>query len=89
MPHYGDYQNEIYFAGLQGVMPPYPVDYATLRDRAHAVMPSAVLTYVEGGCGDEGTQRRNADAFGVWGMTPRMMVDCSTRDLSIESGEAP
>ncbi|HEX8388203.1 MAG TPA: alpha-hydroxy-acid oxidizing protein [Sphingomonas sp.] len=84
MPHYGDHQNAIYFAGLQGVVPKLPVDYATLVARAEAAMPPQVLTYVQGGCGDELTQDRNADAFGHWGMVPRMMVDCTTRDLSVE-----
>ena len=84
MPHYGDYQNEIYFGGLQGHLPTLPVDFATLEARAAAVMPPSVLTYLQGGCGDELTQRRNASAFAEWGMIPRMMVDCSARDLSIE-----
>ena len=84
MAHYGDYQNEIYLAGLQGGLPTLPVDFATLEARATEVMPPSVLTYVQGGCGDELTQRRNASAFDHWGMTPRMMVDCSARDLSIE-----
>jgi lactate 2-monooxygenase len=84
MPHYGDYQNAIYNAGLSGVVPKLPVDYATLEQRASAAMPPSVLGYVQGGCGDEFTQDNNAGAFRHWGMTPRMMVDCSRRDLSIE-----
>ena len=84
MPHYGDYQNEVYGAGLRGVVPALPVDFATLQARAEAAMPPAVLTYVQGGCGDEHTQRWNADAFAHWGMTPRMMVDATGRDLSID-----
>lgn len=84
MPHYGDYQNEIYFAGLQGQLPALPVDFATLEARAAAVMPPSVLTYLQGGCGDELTQRRNASAFAEWGMVPRMMVDSAVRDLSID-----
>lgn len=84
MPHFGDYQNAIYNAGLSGVVPKLPVDYATLEQRASAAMPPSVLGYVQGGCGDEFTQRNNADAFRHWGMTPRMMVDCSRRDLSID-----
>jgi len=82
--HYGDYQNEIYGAGLSGVKPRLPVDYALLEARASAAMPRSVLDYVQGGCGDELTQRRNAQAFDHWGIVPRMMVDCSVRDLSIE-----
>ncbi len=84
MPHYGDYQNAIYNAGLSGVIPKLPVDYATLEQRASAAMPPSVLGYVQGGCGDEFTQDNNAHAFRHWGMTPRMMVDCSRRDLSVE-----
>ena len=84
MAHYGDYQNEIYGAGLSGVKPRLPVDYALLEARAAAGMPRSVLDYVQGGCGDELTQRRNAQAFDHWGIVPRMMVDCSVRDLSIE-----
>jgi lactate 2-monooxygenase len=47
-------------------------------------MPPHVRDYVQGGCGDEHTQRRNVEAFRHWGMVPRMLVDSSTRDLSIE-----
>ena len=82
MPHYGDLQNAIYYAGLSGVQPTLPVDFATLKARAEAAMPPSVLNYVQGGCGDEWTQDRNAAAFRHWGMVPRMMVDCTARDLS-------
>ncbi|WP_431470266.1 alpha-hydroxy-acid oxidizing protein [Sphingosinithalassobacter sp. LHW66-3] len=81
---YGDYQNAIYFAGLSGVVPKLPVDYASLKARAEAAMPRSVLDYVQGGCGDEHTQDVNADAFRHWGMVPRMLVDCTSRDLSVD-----
>lgn len=84
MPHYGDYQTEIYFQGLHGVLPKYPVDFAGLQARAQAAMPPSTLKYVQGGCGDEHTQDSNASAFKHWGLIPRMMVDCSARDLSID-----
>ncbi|RIA37512.1 lactate 2-monooxygenase [Hephaestia caeni] len=84
MAQFGDYQNEIYAAGLRGVLPKLPVDAATLEARAEAAMPPHVLNYVQGGCGDEATQRRNSTAFADWGMVPRMMVDTRVRDLSIE-----
>ena len=84
MPHYGDYQNAIYGAGLHGVIPRVPVDFATLEARALEAMPPFVRSYVKGGCGDEHTQRGNADAFRHWGMVPRMMVDAKERDLSCE-----
>ena len=84
MPHYGDLQNMIYGAGLSGIMPETPVDFATLKTRAEAALDIGVLNYVQGGCGDEHTQDWNADAFKRWGMVPRMMVDTRERDLSTE-----
>lgn len=84
MTHYGDMQNAIYNAGLSGILPDYPVDFATLQARAAQALSPSMLNYVQGGCGDEFTQDRNAEAFHNWGMVPRMMVDCARRDLSIE-----
>jgi len=34
---YGHYQNEIYLAGLGGVLPQFPIDYRTLEARAAGV----------------------------------------------------
>ena len=82
MPHYGDLQTQIYGAGLSGILPTLPVDFATLERRAQAALPPHVLTYVQGGCGDEFTQDQNASAFRHWGMVPRMMVDATQRDLT-------
>lgn len=84
MTNFGAMQNEIYNAGLKGILPTYPVDFATLEKRAHEALGPSLTNYVAGGCGDEHTQDQNAAAFHHWGMVPRMMVDCSTRDLSIE-----
>lgn len=84
MTGFGDYQSQIYFDGLSGVLPRVPVDFATLEARATAAIPPAILSYVQGGCGDEFTQRDNAAAFHRWGMVPRMMVDTSERDLSVQ-----
>ncbi|MFD1787765.1 alpha-hydroxy-acid oxidizing protein [Sphingomonas floccifaciens] len=84
MGHYGDFQNAIYLAGTQGIVPKLPVDFATLEARAKDAMPPAVRDYVMGGCGDEFTQDENARGFHRYGMVPRMLVDGTTRDLSIE-----
>lgn len=84
MQNYGGMQNEIYNAGLQGHLPRFPVDFATLEARAHEALGPMMTNYVAGGCGDEHTQDTNASAFHHWGMVPRMMVDCTTRDLSTE-----
>ena len=84
MTYYGAMQNEIYNAGLRGILPTFPVDFATLEKRAHEALGPMMTNYVAGGCGDEHTQDQNAAAFHHWGMVPRMMVDCSVRDLSVE-----
>jgi lactate 2-monooxygenase len=84
MSNFGAMQNEIYNAGLRGILPTWPVDFATLEKRAHEALGPSLTNYVAGGCGDEHTQDQNSAAFHHWGMVPRMMVDCSVRDLSIE-----
>jgi lactate 2-monooxygenase len=84
MPVFGDYQNEIYFNGLRGVRPKLPVNFRLLEEKARAALPQTVISYVQGGCGDEHTQDSNVSAFQRWGLIPRMMVDASQRDLSID-----
>ena len=83
MNQFGDYQNQIYFDGLRGIGTSLPVDFKRLEERASAALPQSVLTYVQGVCGDESTQRRNVEAFGEWGLVPRMLVDTRVRDLSV------
>jgi lactate 2-monooxygenase len=84
MKHFGQYQDEIYLAGLHGVIPKLPIDMTTLEKRAMEAWPETLVSYVQGGCGDERTQDLNVAAFAKWGLVPRMMVDSSKRDLSIE-----
>ncbi|GGC79764.1 lactate 2-monooxygenase [Chelatococcus reniformis] len=84
MPHFGDYQNEIYFAGLMGTVPKLPMSFRELEARAQQAMPPGILSYVAGGCGDEHTQDVNATAFRHWGIVPRMLVGAAKRDLSID-----
>jgi lactate 2-monooxygenase len=81
---YGDYQLEIYFQGLSGVLPSLPMSFAELEAKAHAAMPPSMWSYVAGGSGDERTQRANASAFENWGLMPRMFVGAAERDLSVE-----
>ncbi len=80
---FADYQNEIYFNGLRGVLPKLPVDMATLEQMAMAAWSDTIVSYVQGGCGDERTQNLNVAAFERWGLIPRMMVDGTKRDMSI------
>src|SRR4051794_29239146 len=84
MAQFGDYQNEIYLAGLGGVQPKYPMAFTELEARAAQAMPPSLLSYVAGGAGDERTQRANATAFERWGLYPRMFVGAAERDLSVE-----
>ncbi len=84
MSNFGSYQDEIYFKGLTGTKPKLPVDFKHLEERANAALPPSVLSYVQGGCGNEFTQNNNVEAFNHWGLTPRMLVDCSKRDMSID-----
>ncbi|MFI6866075.1 lactate 2-monooxygenase [Nocardia sp. NPDC050406] len=81
---FGDYQNEIYFNGLRGVVPTLPMTFDELRDRARAAMPPSVWSYVAGGAGNERTQDANVTAFDGWGLIPRMFVGAKERDLSVE-----
>jgi lactate 2-monooxygenase len=80
---YGDYQWDIYGDGLQGKLPRFPVDYASLERAAVEVLPSWVYSYVGYGAGDGNTQRANIDAFSRYGIVPRMLVGATERDLSV------
>ena len=81
---FGDYQIEIYFQGLTGVLPSLPMSFAELESRAQQAMSPSIWSYVAGGAGDELTQRGNAEAFNRWGLIPRMLVGATERDLSVE-----
>lgn len=83
MAHYGDYQMEIYGAGLSGRLPKLPVNFSDLEARAQAAMPPGLVSYVAGGCGNEHTQNINVTAFERWGLIPRMFVGAAKRDMSI------
>jgi lactate 2-monooxygenase len=84
VPNYGDFQLELYFAGLSGIRPALPVGYEGLRARAaHALSPD-VLSYVAGGAGNEFTQDVNVTAFDRYRLMPRMLSGAVERDLSIE-----
>ncbi|MFE7585600.1 alpha-hydroxy-acid oxidizing protein [Streptomyces gardneri] len=83
-PQFGDYQNEIYFDGLRGVLPALPMAFDELEAKALAALPPSVRSYVAGGAGDEYTQRANVRAFERWGLYPRMMVGAASRDMSVD-----
>lgn len=80
---FGDYQNFIYAAGLEGKLPQFPMDWKTLEEKATTSFPYWVLSYVAGGCGNERTQNANVEAFGKYGIVPRRFVKNDNRDLSV------
>ena len=80
---FGSYQEEIYLAGLSGVLPRFPMTFPEWQAAARATWPASVWSYVSGGAGQEHTQRANVAAFTRWGLVPRMFVGASERDLSV------
>lgn len=84
MAGFKDYQIDIHLKGLSGEKPKIPVDFPNLQARAQAEMPSDIYDFVACGAGDEHTQDLNAAAFKKWALMPRRLVDCATRDLSVE-----
>jgi isopentenyl diphosphate isomerase/L-lactate dehydrogenase-like FMN-dependent dehydrogenase len=80
---FADYQFEIYLDALSGHISGFPMDYATLEQKAAASLSSSLHSYIAGGAGDEATQRRNVESFSEWGLVPRMLVGASERDMSV------
>ena len=68
---------------LEGLLPKYPVDFASLERATAEVMLPWVHSYIAGGCGDERTQRANVEAFFRYAIAPRMLVGATERDLSV------
>ncbi|HEX3751503.1 MAG TPA: alpha-hydroxy-acid oxidizing protein [Streptosporangiaceae bacterium] len=84
MGNFGDFQNEVYLAGLSGVQPALPMSFTELERRAELALSAGTWSYVAGGAGDEHTQRYNRTAFEHWGLVPRMLRASTERDLSVE-----
>lgn len=84
MPNFADFQIGLYFAGLGGQLPAYPLTFAGLEAAAQQKMEHRLWDYVSGGAGDEHTQRGNVAAFERWGILPRMLSGAAERDLSVE-----
>ena len=78
---FGNYQFEIYRAGLEGELPQIPITFADLEQRARQKLSAEAFDYVAGGAGAEETMRANREAFGHWRILPRMLRDVRSRDL--------
>jgi len=66
------------------VTEPAPVNVADYERLAAELIDSGALGYFAGGAGDERTLRRNVDAYGEWELIPRVLVDVSAVDSSVE-----
>ncbi len=84
MSNYGDWQLGTYLAGLEGIRPEIPMDFAGLARAAQEAMTPETWSYVAGGAGDENTQDANLRAFTRHGLMPRMLVGAGERDLSVD-----
>src|SRR3954465_11914695 len=84
MPNFGDFQLELYLAGLSGVRPELPMTAAGMERRAREALSPEILSYVAGGAGNEHTQDANVTAFDRYGLMPRMLAGAAERDLSVE-----
>jgi isopentenyl diphosphate isomerase/L-lactate dehydrogenase-like FMN-dependent dehydrogenase len=76
------FQNEIYLAGMGGIVPELPMTYDGLVAAAKEKLSPQAFAYVAGSAGLERTADANRDAFHQWKVVPRMMVDIDQRDTS-------
>ncbi len=60
------------------------VNVADFEQAAAGLLEAGPLGYFAGGAGDERTLRRNSDAFAEWELMPRVLVDVSEVDPSVE-----
>ena len=61
-----------------------PVNVAEFEALAAERIEAGPLGYFAGGAGDERTLRRNVSAFAEWELIPRVLVDVSEVDASVE-----
>jgi lactate 2-monooxygenase len=75
-------QEAIYRAGVSGLRPAVPTDWARLERKARRAMSRKGFAYIAGGAGGERTAAANREGFDAWQIVPRMLRDVSARDLS-------
>ncbi|OBK47832.1 alpha-hydroxy-acid oxidizing protein [Mycobacterium kubicae] len=77
-------QETIYRNGVFGQTPPVPTNFGALERAAKAKMSKQAWAYVAGGAGEGGGMTNNRAALDRWAIVPRMLRDCSQRDLSVD-----
>ena len=81
---FGNYQYEIYLAGMADQVPELPVSWADWEQAAADRLEPGPYGYLFGGAGTEDTMRANLEAFRRRRIVPRMLRDVGDRDLSTE-----
>ncbi|MCW2967468.1 MAG: Lactate 2-monooxygenase, partial [Solirubrobacteraceae bacterium] len=81
---FGNYQYEIYLAGMADQVPELPMSWAQWESAAHDVLEPGPRGYLFGGAGTEDAMRANLEAFRRWRIVPRMLRDVAERDLATE-----
>ncbi len=77
-------QMKIYMKGGVNKRPAFPISFEDLVEAARQQMTEEAFAYVMGGAGAESTIEANREAFRRWKIIPRMLVDVSERDMSVE-----
>ncbi len=77
-------QAAIYRAGAFGHAPAVPTDGNLLETAARKHMSRKGFAYVAGSAGSGSSARANAAAFDRWQIVPRLLVDTTERDLSVD-----
>ena len=84
MPHFGDFQLEMYLAGVEGRVPPFPMTAEGMETAAREVLSEEAFGYIAGAAGSESTARANRAAIERWQIVPRMLRSVVARDLTTE-----
>ncbi|MCX5042198.1 alpha-hydroxy-acid oxidizing protein [Aldersonia sp. NBC_00410] len=87
MVNFANFQNEIYFAGLGGARPEFPMTAHGLEQRAAELLSPEAFAYVAGSASTERTAAANLRAFDRVRLVPRMLrgtAAADARDLSVE-----
>jgi FMN-dependent dehydrogenase len=77
-------QETIYRNGVFGHTPAVPTNFAALEQAAKSKMTRQAWAYVAGGAGEGAGITNNRAALDRWAILPRMLRDCSRRDLTVE-----
>lgn len=77
-------QSDIFRAGVSGIRPRIPTRWDDLVAEARRRLAPDAWAYLAGSSGTEATAAANAAGFDRYRIVPRMLVDTTGRDLSID-----